>query len=81
MISYLFDKTVLMNLLVKRVESAIDQGVIFDEKLLFEKHVINKINECFRMLGLKNRRAKCFRNIKSYVSLYVHTFIVNKIYM
>lgn len=43
-----------MNLLVKRVKFAKDLGVIFYNKLPFDKHINNMVNNVLIMLGLIN---------------------------
>jgi ribonuclease P/MRP protein subunit RPP40 len=54
---------------LQRIEFISDLGVIFDEKLKFDKHIYEKINKAYSILGLIKRN---FRHISqsSFVLLY-----------
>ena len=55
---------------LKKVSEVKDLGVIFDEKLIFDKHIEKMVSSCFKMLGFINRQSKIFKRAKSYLSLY-----------
>lgn len=55
---------------LENVNSIKDLGVIFDVKLLFDKHIDFIVTKCFKMLGFIMRSTYLFANIKTLTSLF-----------
>lgn len=61
----------LNNVLINKVGSFSDLGVVFDEFLLFDKHVLHVHNRCSRILGLIKRSTKHFSRCDTIRTLYL----------
>lgn len=55
---------------ITRVTHAKDLGVIFDNKLLFDKHVNNIVQKASKVLGFVIRSTACFQSLKPLKILY-----------
>lgn len=63
---------------LKRVNFIKDLGIIFDSKLIFDRHVDSVVNASSKMLGYIKRKCSSFSNHKALITIY-NAFVLSKL--